>query len=155
LQHDRRRGELYQLLQPAEGSRGVYGDQGTVQDFLAGQGAALHLRATKRYASLLESFRQRLAVLCDFDTVEPREFWRVAVREALAEANFDFNPLINALFDPDSLGVRDDRHADFVEQHVTAIEHLIGCATKAAPIAAAAVMLAVSLGYSPGEVMIG
>jgi len=154
LERDRRGTERYLRLEPAIGSRGIYRDHETVQDFLVAEGAELYLRTNRRYASLLGIFRLRIAKLSDFDIVEPREFWRVAVREALAETNFDFNPVIEALFDPDSLGYRADSDIDFIEQHVKAIEQLIRSETNPALLAAAAVMLAVSLGYSPGEVMI-
>jgi Fe-S-cluster containining protein len=155
LEHDRRGTERYLRLEPAVGSRGIYGDYGSVQDFLAAQGAELYLRINCRYASLLGIFRRRIAELSDFDVVEPREFWRVAVREALAETNFDFNPVIEVLFDSNSLGCRADSDIDFIEQHVKAIEQLIRSEADPTLLAAAAVMLAVSLGYSPGEVTIG
>jgi Fe-S-cluster containining protein len=142
--------ERYVRLEPATGSRGIYGDQGNVQDFLVAQGAESYLEANRRYAGLLDIFRQRITELSDFEVIEPREFWRVAVREALAETNFDFNPIIEALFDPDSLGCRGASEVDFIEQHVTAIEQLIRRETDPALLAAAAVMLAVSIGYSPG-----
>jgi Fe-S-cluster containining protein len=155
LEHGRRGTEWYLRLEPAVGSRGIYGDDGNVQDFLAAEGVEVYLQTNRRYASLLSIFRQQIAELNDFDTVEPREFWRVAVREALAETNFDFNPIIEALFDPDNLGCRTEFDIDFVEQHVKALEQLIRSETDPALLAAAAVMLAVSIGYSPGEVTIG
>jgi len=155
LERDRRGIERFLRLEPTAGSRGIYGDHGSVQDFLAAQGAELYLRTNRRYASLLGICRQRIAELSDFDVIEPREFWRVALREALAETNFDYNPIIEALFDPDSLGCRAESDFDFIEQHMKAIEQLIRNETDPTILAAAAVMLAVSLGYSPGEVMIG
>jgi Fe-S-cluster containining protein len=146
--------ERYVRLEPAAGSRGIYGDHGNVQDFLTAQGVELHLRVNRRYASLLGVFRQRIADMIDFNIVEPREFWRVAVREALAETNCDFNPIIEALFDPDSLGCRAKSEADFIEQHLRAIERRIYSEYDPVILAAAAVILAVSLGYSPSEAMI-
>jgi hypothetical protein len=128
--------------------------RGSVQDFLAAQEVELHLQANRRYASLLGILRQRIAGLVDFELIEPREFWRVAVREALAETNFDFNPIIEALFDPDSLGCHAESEADFIEQHLRAIEQRIYSEDDPVILAAAAVMLAVSLGYSPSEAMI-
>jgi Fe-S-cluster containining protein len=150
LEYGRQGAERYLRLEPAVGSRGIYGDQGSVQDFLAAQGAESYLEANRRYASLLDIFRQRITELSDFEVIEPREFWRVAVREALAETNFDFNPIIEALFDPDRLGCRAASEVDFIEQHVKAIGRQIRHETDPALLAAAAVMLAVSLGYSPG-----
>jgi Fe-S-cluster containining protein len=144
--------ERYLRLEPAVGSRGVYGSERRVQDFLAGQGADLYLAMNRCYAELLEIFRQRITELSDFDVVEPREFWRVAAREALAEANFDRNPIIDALFDPDSLGYSADSHAETVENHVKEMEHRIRAEQEPTILAAAAIMLAVSLGYSTEEV---
>ena len=155
LEHDRQGAERYRRLEPAAGSRGIYGDDGTAQDFLAAQGAQLYFRTNRRYTSLLGIFRQRISELNDFEIVEPREFWRVAVRDALAEANFDFNPIIEALFDPDSLGCQAASEMDFIEQHVKAIEQLIRSETDPALLATAAVMVAVSLGFLPNEVMTG
>ncbi len=155
LEHDHRGAEGYLRLEPAAGSLGIYGTEGTVQDFLAAQGAELYLRMNRSYASLLDIFRQRIAELSDFDLVEPREFWRVAVREALAETNFDFNPIIAALFDPDSLGCRGETDLEFNQEHVNEVEQRIRSETDPAILAAAAVMLAVSLGYPPGAVITG
>jgi Fe-S-cluster containining protein len=154
LEHDRRGAERYVQLEPAVGSRGIYREDGTVGDFLAAQETERHLRINRRYASLLGISRQRIAELCDFDIVEPREFWRVAAREALAEANFDSNLIIDALFDPDSLGCGES-DIDFIERHINAVERLIHDEHDPIILAAAAVMLAVSLGYSPWEVIIG
>lgn len=147
--------ESYLRLEPAPGSLGVYGSEGTVLDFLAAQGAGPYLENNRLYASLLEIFRERIAELCDFDIVEPREFWRVAVREALSESGVDFNPLIEALFDPDSLGQYDCSDRDRVDHHVTEIERRICDEQDAGIVASAAVLLAVSLGYPPSDVMVG
>src|SRR6266851_3457533 len=155
LEHDHRGAEGSLRLEPAAGSLGIYGTEGTVQDVLAEQGAELYLRMNRIYASLLDIFRQRIAELSDFDLVEPREFWRVAVREALAETNFDFNPIIAALFDPDSLGCRGETDLEFNQEHVNEVEQRIRSETDPAILAAAAVMLAVSLGYPPGAVITG
>jgi Fe-S-cluster containining protein len=154
LEHDRLGAEYYLRLEPAVGSAGIYGDHGNVGDFLAAQDAELYLRTNRRYASLLDIFRQRIAELSNFDIVEPREFWRVAVREALAETNFDFNPIIEALFDPDSLGCHGECDIEFIEQHVQELKRRIRDEHDPALLAAAAVMLAVCLGYSPGEVIL-
>jgi Fe-S-cluster containining protein len=145
--------ERYIRLSPAEGSLGAYGDDGTVGDFLAGQGVDEYSRGNRRYAALLSDFRDRVAELTDFEVVEPREFWRIAVREALAEANFDANPLIDALFDPDSLGCDAKCEAAIIDAHVNEMKLLIQRASDPARLAAAAIMLAVSLGYSPAEVI--
>jgi Fe-S-cluster containining protein len=152
LEHDRQGAQRYLLLEPAEGSRGIYSRDGTIEDFLAAQDAEIYLQINRRYATLLDNFRRRIVELIDFDIIESREFWRVAVREALAETNFDFNSIINALFDPDSCGCRDGPDIHYVEQHVTVIEQLILAETKPAVLATAAIMLAVSLGCSPSEV---
>jgi hypothetical protein len=149
LEHDRQGAEHYLRLDPAVGSEGIYGGDATVQDFLASQGIEAYLQMHRRYASLLQIFRERIAEVDEFDIVEPREFWRGAVREALAETNFDPNPIIDALYDPDRLGCRPDSETEFVAGHVREIERRIRDEHDLAMLAAAAVLLAVSLGYLP------
>jgi uncharacterized protein len=135
-------------LEPAAGSLGVYGDDGKVDDFLAAQGVAAHLAAVAHYATLIPMFRERIDALVDFERIEPREFWRRARREAMAESNYDSNPLIDALFDADRFARGASDPACAVESHLTALASLIAASTDAAALAAAAVLLAVSLGYS-------
>ncbi len=137
-------------LEPAAGSLGVYGLDGTVNNFVEAQGVGAYLEANARYTSLLAVFHERIAATVDFDRVEPREFWRRAVREALAESNYDANPLIDAMFDADRSGAIDD--AEIVAAHVERLAAMIRRESNAEMLAAAAVMLAVSLGYSPSEV---
>ncbi len=74
-----------------------------MNDFVEAQGVEPYLEANARYASLLAIFRDRISATVDFDRVEPREFWRRAAREALAESNYDANPLIDAMFDADGV----------------------------------------------------
>lgn len=140
-------------LEPAAGSEGIYGDRETVQDFLDAQDTETHAAMNRRYGTLLGAFQHRIAELVDFEIVEPREFWRIARREALAETNFDFNPFIEALFDPDNLVCPAGSETDYTEQHVELIAKRIRAERDPNILAAAAVMLAVSLGYSPAEVM--
>ena len=147
--------ENYVHLEPASGSLGMYGRDGTVRDFVAAQGADRYVEMNRCYARLLNIFRHRIAQLCDFDIVEPREFWRVAIREALCESNFDFNPLIEVLFDPDSLCHFAGSETNFVEHHISEIEQRIRDQQDARIVASAGVFLAVSLGYSPSDVMVG
>ena len=116
-----------------------------MNDFLTSQDTAVHLDAIARYSSLLPIFRERIAALVDFERIEPREFWRCARREALAESGYDPNRLIDALFDSDAFGSLD--------AHVQGLAELINRTQDAPTIAAAAVMLATSLGYSPDVVM--
>ena len=142
--------EKFVMLEPAADSLGVYGVDGTVSDFLAAQGVDEYLEANARYASLLAVFRERSAATVDFDRVEPREFWRRAVREALAESNYDANPVIDAMFDAGAIVGVDD--SEIVTAHVERLALMIRRETNAETLAAAAVMLAVSLGYSPREV---
>ena len=143
--------ERFIKLDPATGSLGVYGDQTAVEDFLAEQQVAPHLDANARYRSLLPKFRARISAIADFDRVEPREFWRRAVREALAESGYDPNAIIDALFDSDSLGcARDDDDAT-VSAHLAILSTMICDETNRETLASAAVLLAVSLGYSPSE----
>ena len=143
-------GEKFVRLEPAAGSLGVYGVDGDVDDFLAAQGVGEYLAANARYASLLAVFRERIAATVDFDRVEPREFWRRAVREALAESNYDANLLIDAMFDAG--GIAGIGEAEIVTAHIERLAQMIRCESNAEMLAAAAVMLAVSLGYSPTEV---
>lgn len=145
--------ERFVRLEPAAGSPGVYGDDGTVADFLAAQQVDAHLAAVATYASLIPAFRARIAALVDFDRVELREFWRRATREALAESGFDANPLIDALFDPDKLGCAREREDATLIAHRDLLEAMIGRERDANVLAAASVMLAVSLGYSPANVI--
>jgi len=139
--------EKFVTLEPAKGSLGVYGIDGTVNDFVEAQGVGEYLEAIARYRSLLAVFRGRIAATVDFDRVERREFWRCAVREALAESNYDANPLIDAMFDADRSGAIDD--AEIVAAHVERLAAMIRRESNAELLAAAAVMLAVSIGQGP------
>ena len=142
--------EKFVMLESAPGSLGVYGVDGDVHDFLAAQGVGEYLAANVRYASLLAVFRDRIAATVDFDRVEPREFWRRAVREALAESNYDANRLIDAMFD--AKGIAGIAEAEIVTAHIERLAQMIRCESNSETLAAAAVVLAVSLGYSPTEV---
>jgi Fe-S-cluster containining protein len=156
--------ERFVRLEPAVGSLGVYGSSrssesrescescGTVADFLDSQGAGAYLDAVALYHTLVGKFASRVAATVDFERVEPREFWRRAAREALAETNYDANPLIDALFDPDGLGCGRASAEETAVAHVMALDEMAAQGRDGAIIAAAAVMLAVSLGYAPGEV---
>jgi Fe-S-cluster containining protein len=143
--------ETFVTLEPAVGSLGEYRIDGEVNSFLDAQGVGDYLAANARYASLLAVFRERIAATVDFDRVEPREFWRRAIREALAESNYDPNPLIDAMFDASAIVGIDD--AEIVEVHVERLAQMIHHESNAETLAAAAVILAVSLGYSPREVI--
>jgi len=145
--------ERFIKLEPAPESLGVYGDQAAVADFLAEQQVASHLEANARYGSLLPKFRERIDATVDFDRVEPRELWRRAVREALAESSYDPNPIIDAIFDSDRLGCARDNDAATVSAHLGVLATMIRSETNPATLASATVLLAVSLGYSPSEAM--
>src|SRR5271166_857613 len=148
--------EKFVTIEPAKGSLGVHGIDGTVNDFVDAQGVGEYLEAIARYASLLGVFRGRIAETVNFDRVEPREFWRRAVREALAESNYNANPLIDAMFDPegfDAGGVAGADNAEIVAAHIERLTEMIRREPSAELLAAAAVMLAVSIGFSPDEVM--
>ncbi len=143
--------ERFVTLEPATGSLGVYGDDATVDDFLAAQDVAPHLAAVAQYATLIPVFRDHIALVADFERVEPRELWRRARREAMAESNYDPNSLIDALFDADRFtGIASDPVVA-VESHLGALAAMISESADASALAAAAVLLAVSLGYSPAE----
>jgi len=145
--------ERFVTLEPAVGSLGVYGIDGTVDEFLATQEVGAHLAAMARYAMLIPVFRGRIAELVDFERFEPREFWRRARREAMAESNCDPNRLIEALFDADRFELNCIDVEAMVDSHVRGLVGLIEHCNDAPTIAAAAVMLATSLGYLPDEVM--
>jgi hypothetical protein len=147
--------EKFVTLEPAKGSLGIYGVDGTVNAFVEAQGVGEYLEAITRYRSLLEVFRGRIAATVDFDRVEPREFWRRAVREALAESNYSANPLIDAMFDPERFdaGGVDADNAKIVAAHVERLAEMIRRESSVERLAAAAVMLAVSIGFSPDEAM--
>jgi Fe-S-cluster containining protein len=149
LQRDGDGRESFIRLEPATGSRGIYGENGTIADFLVAQGVPEYLAANDAYRRLLDLMRERVAALVDFTIVEPREFWRVATREALAENNFDPNPLIDALFDADRFAGQQDSVTATIRAQIEALETLIRRQQNPAMLAAAAVILAVSLGYPP------
>jgi len=148
---DRDGADRFIRLEPAAGSTGVYGDAGTIGEFLSAQGVDDQLDLNERYRPLLAMMRNRVASLTDFETVEPREFWRRAIAEALRETNFDPNPMIDALFDADGAGCRRESVAATVDAHLSALSAMVRFASDAVKIAAATVLLAVSLGFSPRE----
>jgi Fe-S-cluster containining protein len=154
IERDHARGcDKFVTLEAAVGSLGVYGERGTVENFLSAQDVESHLDANALYASLLPIYRERIAAIVDFDRVLPREFWRRAVREALAESGYDPNPLIDATFDPDGFRCARVSDADTVAAHIGVLSEMIRRESNPELLAAAAVLLAVSLGYSPGEVI--
>jgi hypothetical protein len=71
----------------------------------------------------------------------------------LAESGYDPNPLIDATFDPDGFGCGRASDADTVAAHIGVLSEMIRRELNPELLAAAAVMLAVSLGYSPAEVI--
>ncbi len=147
------RGERLARLRPEPGSLGVYDDDSTAGDFLDAQGTRPYLDSLDQYRALVAEFRARIAAMVDFERIEPREFWRRAVAEALMETNYDPNPLIDAIFDPDSLGCpRGDEQAALAA-HIHRLSEMAAGECAVDLIAAAAVMLAVSVGFSPREVM--
>ena len=133
-------------------ARRVWRSTATVNDFVEAQGVGTYLEANARYASLLAVFRERIAATVDFDRVEPREFWRRAVREALAESGYDANPLIDAMFDAGGIGGAAIGDAETIAAHLERLAEMIRRESNAELLAAAAVMLAVSIGHSPGDV---
>ena len=142
-------GDKFVTLDPAAGSLGVYGDDGAVNDFLDAQGVGSYLEANAGCASLMAVFRERIAATADFDRVEPREFWRRSVREALAESGYDANPLIDAMFDVGGIGCAAIGDAETIAAHLERLAEMIRGESNAELLAAAAVMLAVSIGLGP------
>jgi Fe-S-cluster containining protein len=146
-------GDRLIALEPAQGSLGVYGEDSTAGDFIDANGTADYLAAIEQYCALIPKFRAHVVAMVDFERIEPREFWRCAVAEALREVGYDPNPIIDAMFDPDAHGCGPGDMDVIVVAHIALLDELIRDETKAGRLAAAAVMLAVSLGYSPGEVI--
>jgi hypothetical protein len=72
----------------------------------------------------------------------------------LRETNHDPNQLIDAIFDVDSAGCARESIAATVEEHLSALTEIAGRETDGATLAVAAVLLAVSLGYSPDEAIL-
>jgi hypothetical protein len=147
-------GERLIVLEPAEGSLGVFGQDSTAGDFIDANRTADYLTALERYRELIPTFRERVAAMVDFERVEPREFWRRAVVEALLESGFDPNPIIDAMFDPDAHGCGANDIDDTVTAHIAMLDEMARRESDCDRLAAAAVMLTVSLGYSPGEVIV-
>ena len=138
-------------LEPAAGSAGIYSDQGTVGEFLATQGIDERLILTERYWPLIAMMRDRVASVTDFEIVEPREFWRRAIADALREKDYDPNRVVDAIFDADSSGCYRESIAATVEVHTSMLTEIAQRESDGAALAVAAVLLAVSLGYSPSE----
>jgi Fe-S-cluster containining protein len=147
--------ESFVRLDAARGSAGVYGMNGTVGDFLRGQAIDRHLALTERYRPLIRVLGARVADLMDAEVIEPREFWRRAIAEALRQSGFDDNRIIDAMFDADGVGCARESIAATVDAHVISLSEVATRQNDAAIIAVAAVLLAVSLGYSPSEAMVG
>jgi Fe-S-cluster containining protein len=146
-------GENLIALDPAEGSLGIYGNASTAGDFIDANGTTDYFAALDRYRALIPVFRERVAARVDFERVEPREFWRRAVAEALRESSFDPNPIIDAMFDPDARGHGASEIEDIVTAHIAMLAEMARSETDGDRLATAAVMLAVSLGYLPSEVI--
>jgi Fe-S-cluster containining protein len=147
-------GERLITLEPAQGSLGVFGRDSTAGDFIDANGSADYLAAVERYRALIPTFRARLALTVDFERIEPREFWRRAVAEALRETGFDPNPIIDAMFDPDAHGRAANDIDQTVTAHIALLDEIIQRENDCDRLAAAAVMLAVGLGYTPSEVIL-
>jgi Fe-S-cluster containining protein len=148
--------ESFIRLEPAIGSAGISGTSSTVAAFLESQGTEAYFAAVGRYRSLLQPMRSRIAALVNFDRIEPREFRRRAFNEAMRESNYDPNPLIDLLFDADN-AVAPRQYAlesEMIEAHLSAIGRLVSRAHDGASVAAAAMLLAISLGYPPSEAIV-
>jgi len=147
--------EHFVQLEPAADSAGIYGDDGLVGEFLRDQDIDERLRLNERYRPLISLLRDRVELVTNFDIVEPREFWRRAVAEALRETNCDPNWLIDAAFDPDGNGGYRESVAATVQAHAAALINIVGNESNGEILAAAAVLLAISLGYPPSEAISG
>lgn len=148
-------GERLIQLEPEPRSRGSYGDAATAGDFIDAQGTQPYFAALEIYRTLIPTLRAQVEAIADFDRVEPRDFWRRAVVEALLESGFNPNPLIDAIFDPDRLGSARQTESETIRAHVERLTEMASREDDADRLAAAAVALAISLGYAPGEVIVG
>lgn len=144
-------GDRFIRLEPAAGSAGRYGVDGSVGGYLEDQGVDALLEMAERYRPLIATIRDKIETLVDFDKIEPREFWRRATAEALRESNYDANRLIDALFDPDGIGEACESIEATISAHVSILYEMIASTNDPAELATAAVLLAISLGYSPAE----
>ncbi len=144
-------GERFVTLEPAAGSKGVYAEHGTVGSFLDRQGVQPYLDAVQCYRTLLPLMRDRIQALADFEKTEPAEFRRVAVREALAESGYDYNPIIEMMFDSDPWSGFEADGVRSTSRHIARLRQAIQDNRDALEVAAAAVLLAVSLGCTPQE----
>jgi Fe-S-cluster containining protein len=147
-------GDRFIRLEPAAGSAGQYGVDGAVGGYLRDQGVDALLEMAGRYRPLIRTMRDRIETLVDFSAIEPREFWRRATAEALRESNYDVNPLIDALFDPDGIGAACESIEATISAHVSILYEMIASTNDPAELATAAVLLAISLGYAPAEAII-
>jgi Fe-S-cluster containining protein len=144
-------GDRFIRLEPTQGSVGQYGIDGAVGDYLTGQGVDALLGMAARYRPLIAVMSNKIETLVDFGEIEPREFWRRATAEALRESNYDANRLIDALFDPDGIGAAHESVEATIAAHVSILHKMVASTNDPAELATAAVLLAVSLGYSPAE----
>jgi Fe-S-cluster containining protein len=142
--------ERFNRLESAVGSTGLWGNDG-IAGFLTAQDVQQHLALNERYRPLIRVLHEQVMGLSDFEIVEPREFWRRAVAEAVRETQFDANRIIDAIFDADGIGCARDSIAETVAAHLSALFGIAERETDPSVIAAAAVLLAVSLGYPPAE----
>jgi Fe-S-cluster containining protein len=145
-------GERFIRLEPAPGSKGIYGENGIVGEFLEQQLVKPYIGAVQNYAALLPLMRVRICKLVDFDKTEPSGFRRIAVREALAESGYDYNALIEAMFDSDRWSGSAIGATRSPIRHALALRDLIHAQTDGLQLATAAVLLSVSLGYTPSIV---
>jgi Fe-S-cluster containining protein len=153
LEHDSNDSRFI-VLDPAPGSEGAGGNDSTVAEFLEGQGVAPYFEAIDLYAALIERFRVRIIAITDFDKIELADFRRRAIREALAESNYDSNPLIDALFDADSSCAGRVLIDLPLSSHIEVISDLIAREPDPFRVASASAMHALSLGYRPDAALV-
>jgi len=153
LEHDSN-GSRFIALDPAAGSAGVYGNDSTVAEFVEGQGVASYFAGIDLYAKLIERFRDRIIAIADFDKIELADFRRRAIREALAESNYDYNPLIDALFEADSVCAGRVLIDLPLSAHIEALSDLLARESDPFRVASASAMLALSLGYRPDTALV-
>jgi hypothetical protein len=69
----------------------------------------------------------------------------------VAESGYDYNPLIEAMFDSDRWSGLATEGTRSPARHVAAVREMLKTQIDALQLAAAGALLSVSLGYTPGE----
>ncbi|MEZ5652978.1 MAG: YkgJ family cysteine cluster protein [Burkholderiaceae bacterium] len=141
-QRDAQGHELYWRLQPREHSPGVYGEDGRVADYLAGQDVAPHIAAANRYQALYYRVHDLLAqLMARAPTADPRPHRIAALVSEDEAALFEVDmPGFQSWFDIDAVvdelcrRRRTPKPADLdalVDLHIEAVQDWLDEAARA------------------------